>query len=476
MALVINTNIGSLQAERALGANRGTMENAMQRLASGKRINSAADDAAGVAVAARMSNQIQGLNMAIRNANDGISLAQTAEGAIEEMQNVLERLRELAIQSSNDTYTEDDRSYLNAEFTALLSELRRTSSDTAWDGDLKVLARGSDPITVQVGMSGDTGIDIPLGDLSNPALGLSTEATRTATRAASVDTAGSETVKEVQKITPHADSLLTTNTTTLRVGTCLLTGTPAAATIAGLVTALQADADYLNQADFTIEVASGAIQINYLNYGVQKTLPTLSAVAVSGGADVATASLGLTQTFTPASYGLGTDLFLTMKGSPDRRINVENALNIADLVAKIQADFNYSASPITVAASGSNLVITWKSASLPVGKVTVIEETDAVSCATRSQAVIAIGLVDSAQNTTNKMRSGLGAAQNRIEFTINNLMNVVQNTQEAKSRIVDTDYAAESAALARTQVLAQAGTAMLAQANQSSQYVLNLLK
>ncbi|MFZ9995040.1 MAG: hypothetical protein ACO3OV_10085, partial [Steroidobacteraceae bacterium] len=139
MALVINTNIGSIQAERALAGTRETMETSMQRLATGRRINSASDDAAGIAVASRMTDQMRALNMAIRNASDGLSLAQTAEGAIEEMQNILQRMRELGVQAANGTYTDTDRSYLDLEYQALMSEMYRISKSTAWDKDLKVL-------------------------------------------------------------------------------------------------------------------------------------------------------------------------------------------------------------------------------------------------------------------------------------------------------------------------------------------------
>ena len=149
MPLTINTNIASIQSERALAANRGNMETAMQRLSSGKRINSALDDASGLAVANRMRNQIEGLNMAIRNANDGISLAQTAEGSMEELQNILLRMRELAVQASNGTYTDEDRSYIAAEFDELMKEMRRVSNQAAWDGDVKLIAEGAKPQQVQ---------------------------------------------------------------------------------------------------------------------------------------------------------------------------------------------------------------------------------------------------------------------------------------------------------------------------------------
>ena len=134
MALVINTNIGSIQAERALAGTRETMETSMQRLATGRRINSASDDAAGIAVASRMTDQMRALNMAIRNASDGLSLAQTAEGAIEEMQNILQRMRELAIQAINDTNANEQRGYLDLEFQQLKQEIVRISDTTEWNG------------------------------------------------------------------------------------------------------------------------------------------------------------------------------------------------------------------------------------------------------------------------------------------------------------------------------------------------------
>ncbi|MGA1424961.1 MAG: hypothetical protein ACO329_10790, partial [Steroidobacteraceae bacterium] len=166
MPLTINTNIASIQSERALAANRGNMETAMQRLSSGKRINSALDDASGLAVANRMRNQIEGLNMAIRNASDGISLAQTAEGAMEELQNVLLRMRELAVQASNGTYTDTDRSYIAAEFDELMKELRRVSNQAAWDQDIKLIAEGAKSQQVQVGIEAADYIEIPLRSLT----------------------------------------------------------------------------------------------------------------------------------------------------------------------------------------------------------------------------------------------------------------------------------------------------------------------
>ncbi|MEY3337233.1 MAG: hypothetical protein RL245_225, partial [Pseudomonadota bacterium] len=188
MALVINTNIASIQSERALASNRGSMEQAMQRLSSGKRINSAIDDAAGIAVTQRMRNQIQGLNMAIRNAGDGISMAQTAEGAIDEIQNMLHRMRELAVQSSNGTYTSEDRSFLSVEFNELVKEIRRVSNQAAWDGDLKLISEDAKAMNVQVGISAADYIKIPLGPLTIEDLNLAERTTVNNTTGAQINT------------------------------------------------------------------------------------------------------------------------------------------------------------------------------------------------------------------------------------------------------------------------------------------------
>ena len=175
MALTINTNIGSLNAQRNLNQTQGGLSKAMQRLSSGLRINSAKDDAAGLAISDRMTAQIRGLNQAVRNANDGISLAQTAEGALQETTNILQRMRELAVQASNDTNSDDDRLSLNAEFTALVEEVDRIASTTSFNG--KVLLNGdyaasADAAVFQVGANAGQTIDVTIGDATAATLGV----------------------------------------------------------------------------------------------------------------------------------------------------------------------------------------------------------------------------------------------------------------------------------------------------------------
>jgi flagellin len=385
MALVINTNIGSIQAERALAGTRETMETSMQRLATGRRLNSASDDAAGIAVASRMTDQMRALNMAIRNASDGLSLAQTAEGAIEEMQNILQRMRELAVQAANGTYTDTDRSYLDLEYQALMSEMYRISKSTAWDKDLKVLDDGVKAVDIQVGADSGESLNIPLGPLTPKELKLKTE----------TELVGKDT---------SANSFDGKTAATTQVAASFPTGTLPAAN---------------NGTDFIIDVA------------------------VTNGRTV--------------------------------KIMAEDVTDLADLVTKLNADIDTSTNNLTFSATAAGkLELTVGGGGTATAAITTSVDTSGID--NLQEASKALAIIDDAQDKVNAQRSKLGAAMNRVQYTISNLMNVVENTSEAKSRIYDTDYAAESAALARTQVLAQAGTAMLAQANQSTQYVLNLLR
>jgi len=278
MSVVVNSNVPSIHASRSLASNRLDLEKAMERLSSGKRLNSSRDDAAGMSVVTRMTSQIQGLNMAVRNANDGISMANTYDAAAEEVGNVLTRMRELAVQMSNGSYADADHDNANLEFQALNDEIDRISSSTRFNG--VAIADGS------VGLSG---------------------------------------------------------------------------------------------------------------------------------------------------------------------------------VVTIQVDE-------TDDASSSNISITFENLSATTLGVDGLDVTDSTNAGT------AIADIDTALEDLNTSRATVGSVVNRIEHTVSVLMNTVQRTEEARSRIQDTDYAAESANLARANVLAQAGTAMLAQSNQSPQYVLTLLR
>jgi flagellin len=541
MALVINTNIASIQSERALSTNRGNMEQAMQRLSSGKRINSAVDDAAGIAVTQRMRNQIQGLNMAIRNANDGISLAQTAEGAIEELQNILHRMRELAVQSSNGTYTSDDRSYISAEFNELMKEIRRTSNQAAWDGDLKLISEGAKPMSVQVGISAADYIEVPLGSLTVEDLNLADRTTinnSAGTQITSVD------FEEVEK---GAAELATTRVMNTEDPTQIDDLTfdnapkpnfeisyPDGSGVSGNLTKLTAVAatsvqDLVDQFKghsnydptvVDIQNVGGKLKLVWKIHGQQSPVElkltnntnddtaasVMSAVAfddLAASAAIFSGSLtaasrevtgegysALSQTFNFAGVNWHDGDVPTGAGNHfevqvgTRTLSADNVTSLHDLVDKLRKDSDYhfvkkeagwdQTEQEIFEVNGNNLKIYFSDVAEQAAFVR--HSTNNVNIANNEDAVTALDYIDKAQNTVNSMRARMGATMNRIEYTINNLMNIVENTEEAKSRILDTDYAKESANLAKAQVLAQAGTAMLAQANQSQQYVLNLLR
>jgi flagellin len=655
MALTINTNIASIQSERALAANRGNMETAMQRLSSGKRINSALDDASGLAVANRMRNQIEGLNMAIRNANDGISLAQTAEGSMEELQNVLLRMRELAIQASNGTYTDEDRSYIAAEFDELMKEMRRVSNQAAWDGDVKLIAEGAKPQQVQVGIDAADYIQVPLQSLTVEDLNLSDKSSVTSSAGAAVETfkfhnltttsepavkfvpagwdgtdpAELTDVEFIDNPRPNFELRLWNgardsdgNPEGLSSSASVLSVT-GAASVKDLISQLKAHPNY-DSTVADIKFANGELQIIWKIAGqpdpdssltITNPVQQSNPIAIEAGDNSVDYSADLVNgvagdlTNYPDHYKQEFDLsnlvfhrdtvpksagnfFAIQIGS--RTLTADNATSAADLAAKLKKDSDYafvrdqvglgssrlelfevidvpagyanvSGNPITQVAAnaatddlytsadgktylvnkaapatdtyagnvsgnsmsqdrdaaavgeifstdsgttfkirGSGLAATDTAITAPVAGDTALladaqasarvqklkinfgedstergfmyQSTHNVTISDPESAVSALDFVDAAAKIVNESRARMGATMSRIEFTINNLMNVVENTEEAKSRVLDTDYAKESAELAKAQILAQAGTAMLAQANQSQQYVLNLLR
>jgi len=655
MALTINTNIASIQSERALAANRGNMETAMQRLSSGKRINSALDDASGLAVANRMRNQIEGLNMAIRNANDGISLAQTAEGSMEELQNVLLRMRELAIQASNGTYTDEDRSYIAAEFDELMKEMRRVSNQAAWDGDVKLIAEGAKPQQVQVGIDAADYIQVPLQSLTVEDLNLSDKTSVTSSAGAAIesfkfhnltstdepavnfvpagwggtDPAELTDVRFIDNPKPNFELRLWNgardsdgNPEGLSSSASVLSVT-GAASVKDLISQLKAHPNY-DSTVADIKFANGELQIIWKIAGqpdpdssltITNPVQQSNPIAIEAGDNSVDYSADLVNgvagdlTNYPDHYKQEFDLsnlvfhrdtvpksagnfFAIQIGS--RTLTADNATSAADLAAKLKKDSDYafvrdqvglgssrlelfevidvpagyanvSGNPITQVAAnaatddlytsadgktylvnkaapaadtyagnvsgksmsqardaaavgeifstdggttfkirGSGLAATDTAITAPVPGDTALladaqasarvqklkinfgedstergfmyQSTHNVTISDPESAVSALDFVDAAAKIVNESRARMGATMSRIEFTINNLMNVVENTEEAKSRVLDTDYAKESAERAKAQILAQAGTAMLAQANQSQQYVLNLLR
>jgi flagellin len=391
---VINTNIKSLVSQNAMVKNNRDLTDAMQQLSTGKRINSAKDDAAGLAISSRMTSQIKGLDQAVRNGNDSVSMLQTTEGAMIEMTNMLQRMRELAIQSSNDTYTGVDRGYLDLEFQQLKAEVNRITKDTQWNG---------------------------MGILDGSV----------------INDDGSVGKFEFQ--VGANDGQIITHTIA-EMGFRTLTGT----------TALP----------ITTPAAAGAAQVSTL---------TLTGTYLAGDVIEFTVG-GETKKYTVVAADL---------------TSTTNATNLNSIAAKVLLAAETPMGSIVVAATSPNasnaLTFTAGTANIPfTASVThsrgALQNIRMLNIIDNTNSNTSIRELDTAINRINTERAGLGAVINRLNYAVDNLANVSLNTSESRSRIMDADYAKASSELARTQIISQAATAMLAQANQQPQTVLQLLQ
>ena len=408
---VINTNIAAQLTANSMRENQRTMENTMERLSTGKRINSASDDAAGLAIETRMDSQIRGLSQASRNANDGISMLETADGAASEMNDMLQRMRELAVQAQQGTLTTEDQSNLNQEFAALATEIDRIATDTTFN-NIAIMASTQD-IKISVGADEADTITVAMSDF-NLVAGASGQN----------ETLGSGNVAASN--TDLAAAMGAGGTISLSDGTTTISVTLADIQVANNNGAIAA-------ADVTTANAAAALKVAANN-----------SALFSLGNIVANSTTGFTVT---EKAGLG---------GQNGTIAV---LGSSDLVTGADLDITSGVAKQGIGAMGENIA-DFKTAGTgdDVGTAGVIEELDA-----------AIKGVATA-------RAGFGAVINRLEYTVDNLNTTILNTQAAKSQIVDADYAAETTELARTQIISQASTAMLSQANQAAQSVLALLK
>jgi flagellin len=384
MAAIINTNVVSLNAQRNLTTSQNALATSLQRLSSGMRINSAKDDAAGLAISQRMTSQINGLNQAARNANDGISMSQTAEGALGEIGNNLQRIRDLSVQSRNASNSVSDRTALNNEVQQLKSEIDRVASTTSFNG-IKLLDGSFTNQAFQVGAN--------VG----------------------------ETISITSLVNAQSSSLGTTTTSSANV-------TGAAPTAFTAITA-------------------GDLTINGVSVG-----------AVAAGGNAATQGANI-------AAAINTKSGLT------------NVTATADAAGKVSL-VNVSGSSTVVAFAGASAstAITGLTAGTTAATSSTVAGFAGVDISTTVGADVAIAAMDSALSAINAGRADLGAYQNRFSSAISNVQTTSENLTASRSRIVDTDFAAETATLSRNQVLQQAGTAMLAQANAMPQSVLALLR
>ncbi len=485
MPQTINTNIASLNAQRNLNTSQTSLAQSLQRLSSGLRINSAKDDAAGLAISERMTAQIRGLNQAARNANDGISLSQTAEGALAEIGNNLQRIRELAVQSANATNSASDRASLDAESTQLIAEITRVASQTSFNGT--VLLDGSfSSQAFQVGANANQTISVTsITDARATGLGsnilVAAGTLMGTTKAAAADLTGGNLVA--------VEAGLTINTvnggTTAAFGYAALADAKAiAAAINSNAASVGVSATASNSATLSALSAAGTVSFTLNGSAVSAAVtdPTdLTALmgAINGAAGVS----GVTASFTSTSAKNS----LTLSTTDGRDISVLNYANTSAVVGDTLA---FSGVTLTEGGTDSSIKIGSVSLDSSKGAMTLaghnadvfntatstFSAMASVSLTSAANAQLAIAVVDAALSQINVSRGDLGAYQNRFSSAIANLQTTSENLSASRSRIQDADFAMETANLTRGQILQQAGVAMLAQANALPNNVLALLR
>lgn len=453
MAQIINTNIASLTAQRNLNRSQSTLATAMERLSSGLRINSAKDDAAGLAISDRMTAQVRGLNQAIRNANDGISFAQTAEGALATAADSLQRIRELAVQAANDTNSASDRQAINNEVQQLIQEVNRIASSTQFNGQ-NVLDGSSSTLVYQVGANAGQTISVSGVDARGSQLG------------AAVNSGTSTTASNIV-------SEATANDLVIGTTSVVLTGTTTQKQVIDAINTVSDDSGVTARAktttSFTINYTATANATTITVNGVDVDLASGAAIA-----DVVTAINGVSnQTGVVASNNGGN---LQLDNNDGQEIVVtDDATNSVstDLGAGVTETI-YSG--IDLVADVGTTISTTNGTDLNLGATTVDTVLNDLDVLTRNNASAALSTVDFALQNVSSLRAELGAVQSRFESTIANLSITSENLSAARSRIRDADFAAETAELTRSQILQQAGIAMVSQANALPQSVLSLLQ
>lgn len=482
MAISINSNITSLNAQRNLNNTTNTLSNSMKRLSSGLRINSAKDDAAGMSIANRMSSQVRGLNQAARNANDGISMAQVAEGAMQEVSNNLQRIRELAVQAASDSNSASDRAALNDEVTQLVEEINRVAETTSFNGT-NLLDGTFGSKQIQVGANSGENINVSMVNVKTDALGVGSNSSYSAEIEGTTVTgsglgAGDLTINGYQIGATSEDGVSTTD------------GDGSAIAIANAINARAGDTGVTASVEIgsyggtalsaTTAITDEAVKINGVNIGELEAASSTVARASDMAAAINAVSdqTGVTATFDTTTGKVG----LTSIDGRNITVSSTAASNVTGLGVGSGSSTTYSTVKLSsssqdgITIGGDNN----QSAGFDDQYITADVEAGAgvnsLDLTTQAGASSAIDIVDAALANIDSARADLGAIQNRFESTISNLQNVSENVSAARSRIMDADFAAETAAMTKAQVMQQAGTAMLAQANQLPQIALSLLQ
>ncbi|APR51563.1 flagellin [Sphingomonas koreensis] len=451
---VIGTNIASLRAANASKVASSSLQTAMERLSTGKRINSAKDDAAGLAIASRMTSQVKSMAVAIRNANDGISLAQTAEGALSEVTNMLQRMKELATQSSSGTLRDSDRTTLQAEVSQLVAEIGRVSETTNFNG-VKLLDGSFGEVKLQTGINAGETISMKMVKTSTSELGLQAQVKGGVVNAA---LAAGDLVINGEDIGAVAsvDAKAVADAVNAKTGT-----TGVKATAENEVTA---DVGSIASGD-TLTIGSTAV--TFTNEDTASEVANRINQVLGSGSNI------------QASLTDDGKIKLTSKDGSNISLTdgdgvLSNVKDAGGAAVTLSSTASVLEGKVTLTAEpGKNIAITGAGeADAGFSEAT----TSGISIATQGGASAAMAVIDAALDKISAGRGDLGAVQNRLESTVANLTTTTSNLAEARSRIEDADFSAETTALAKAQILSQASTAMLAQANQSQQGVLSLLR
>jgi len=520
---IVNTNVGSLMARSSLLSQNKNMEDAIQRLSTGLRINTASDDAAGMAISSRMESTIRGLSQAIRNSSDGKNMFDTIEGASVETVNILQRIRELAVQSANDSNSGLDRSFLQKELTQLVAEVDRIASHTTWNGK-KLLDGTLSGQQIQIGMFNNEDITFSVDNASSGSIGnyefdtvnsviLNDSASNAAAEMSDLEftvvgSIGSKTITATAANAKEHAAIV--NSVSAETG---VTATAVTKVKIGSLTAASLAVNGSYSMDIQGNTGTGitATSISFTIDVASDMRALRDAVNNVSGTTGITATMGATNADVILTHSTGEDIVVSDINGPGTETTASgHQLTITALAADETAQTTALAgAAVTAAGAGASATIdtdlgngldsfrihgtvkfqSAKAFSIAGVDDDLIDKTNSstgangslsslasASLSTAANAEKAIRIVDGALHKINSVRAELGAMSNRMDAAIDNLTNVVTNTQASQSHIQDADFAAETSKLTKAQILAQAATSMLAQANTSKQSVLALLQ
>ncbi|MGD6738832.1 flagellin [Photobacterium leiognathi subsp. mandapamensis] len=507
MAITINTNVTAMTAQRNLNSASSSVADSMQKLSSGLRINSAKDDAAGLQISNRLTNQTNGLNVAMRNANDGVSMAQTAEGAMQESTTIMERMRELALQSANGSNSDKDREAMQKEMGQLQAEMNRIADTTSFGGQ-NLLDGSFGEKSFQIGANSNETQELGLMDVSSHALGRSYSGVADATEAVTADfegglsTGSSEfafklgdtehkinvtqdmTAEDLQNKINNANGISNVSVVEKTAGVAAEDAVATTQTISGLNTS--------NDGDLTLTVGTKDFTVAK-NSDEADLVAAINADATSKAAGI-TASLDTKTNEITISKADGTDLAVKAEytgaatgnsitigtgpayngGAAAVAAKSFDSTNGSEAVAEKAATFDIDFSKAKFDVGIDTYDIGDGAKNVATGTVTT-ESVASLDLSTAEGAQNAIDVLDAAMEQVDDKRAEIGAFQNRMNHTMSNLANINENVNASNSRIKDVDFASETINMTKGQILQQAGTSILAQAKQIPQAALSLL-